>query len=162
MFLAGWVWWWCLFAIRLRAVDCKARCFWSLEIQLEGKTLRGLVQQLEFSRSWTVVQEGVNELEVITALDIPTVFKFRLKLMNAEESTMITDGSCISCLHSRRPSNPSRLWNVLLNQQRRGWRMLALLGSVTDSCLVKGIYNHWAQQALEAPPCLKTWKHPRL
>lgn len=70
---------------------------------------QGSCAALEFSRSWITVQEGVNESEVITALDILTDFKSRLKLMNAEESTMITDGSCISCLHSRRPSNPSRL-----------------------------------------------------
>lgn len=130
---------------------------------------RGLEHGLDLSRGWTAVQAGVNELEVIAALDIATVFKSRLKLIYAEESTVITHGSCIACLHGKGPSNPSRLWNVLLNEQRRGWRMLALLGSLTD--MHKQLLSqrnlqpktpHWGWWAVEAPPCLKTWKHPRL
>lgn len=39
----------------------------------------------------------VSELAGITALYIPTVFKPRLKLMYAKQSTIITYGSCITC-----------------------------------------------------------------
>lgn len=117
------------------------------------------------SGSWV----GVNELEVIPGLDMFTVFKSGLKLMHTGESTVITDVPCTACLHSKRPSSPRRLWNVLLSQQRRGWRMLALLGSVTDMHTellsqrnLQPKAPHWAWWAVEAPPCLKTWKHPRL